>query len=139
MHHLLVWLLKGDLTAQVLHFAVGLGLYARDLLLFTSSPDFVQITEQSVHECFRDIGGTSIAEVVGNSICFIWDPFIAIFITEPLVRISCVSDFAWFLANLIRRWGLFSWISSIHVPDTRSIIHCELCKLVILRRLSQEG
>ena len=52
MHHLLVRLLECDFSTQVLHFTVSLGFYARDLLLFSSPPDFIEITEQCVHKGF---------------------------------------------------------------------------------------
>ena len=41
LHYLLVWLLKSDFPAQILHLSICIRLYSRDLLLLSAAPDFV--------------------------------------------------------------------------------------------------
>ena len=50
LHHLLVRLFEGNFSSQVLDFPISLRLYARDLFLLTSSPYFVEVAEQRIHE-----------------------------------------------------------------------------------------
>ena len=49
MHHLVVWLLKLNLSPKELELAVALGLDAVDLLLLSSFPYLVKVLQELVH------------------------------------------------------------------------------------------
>lgn len=139
-HHLIVRLLEGYFTTQVLNFSVRLGLDARDLLLFSGSPDLVEVAEECVHEVLGYVRCAPASEVVRQAECLLWDPLVSVLVPETLFSVSCICDSARFLPGLlVWRRGLILRGRGVHVAHTGATVKGELCEVAVLFGLREEG